>query len=106
MGMVGAGVDLELPELLRPEARVREHALDRASDGFLGTPLEEVAEALLLETLGKPAVADVGLRVLLRDPRKRRYTRHAGVKPRKAAPWPPGGPTVPAAAFICVIVEI
>src|SRR4051812_42377133 len=65
MGMVGAGIDLELPELLGAEARVGQHALDRPANGLLGPPLQQVAEALLLEALGKAAVAGVGLRVVL-----------------------------------------
>src|SRR6185295_8250703 len=61
MGMIRAGVDLELAQLLGAEPRVREHALDRPADNFLGPALEQLAERLLLEALGMAAVADVGL---------------------------------------------
>src|SRR5919112_3385036 len=66
MGMVGPGVDLQLPQLLCAEPVVRQHALDRAADDLLRSALEQLAERLLLEPLGVPAVALVELRRLFR----------------------------------------
>src|SRR4051812_22220590 len=65
MRMVSAGIDLQLAELLGPEAGLRQHALDRAPDDLLRAPLDELAEALALEALGMPAVPDVVLRLEL-----------------------------------------
>src|SRR5687767_4823096 len=65
MGMVGAGVDLQLAELLNAELRAGQHALDRTTDDLLGAPLEEMTERLLLVALGMAAVADVQLRLAL-----------------------------------------
>src|SRR5258708_18003118 len=76
MGMVGTGIDLELAQLLRTQARVREHALDRSADDLLGPPLEQLAERLLLDPLGMSAVALVGLRLQLR----RGYRDLAGIE--------------------------
>src|SRR5258708_21204429 len=76
MGMVGTGIDLELAQLLRTQARVREHGLDRSADGLLGPPLEQLAERLLLDPLGMSAVALVGLRLQLR----RGYRDLAGIE--------------------------
>src|SRR6185369_14231958 len=64
-GMLRTGVDLELAELLGTEAGVRQHALDGAAHGLLGSALEEIPEALRLEALGEAAVAHVGLRLAL-----------------------------------------
>src|SRR5256885_14660654 len=60
-GMVRAGVDLELPQLLGAETGMRKHALDRAADDLLRTALEQPAERLLLEALRVAAVAHVCL---------------------------------------------
>src|SRR3954468_14156544 len=65
MGMVRAGIDLELAQLLGAESRVRQHAPDRAAHDLLGPTLEQLAERLLLEALRMPAVADVRLRLEL-----------------------------------------
>src|SRR4051812_46607658 len=72
MGMIRAGIHLELAQLLGAESRVREHALDRPADDLLGPALEQLAERLLLEALRVTAVALVQLRLALggahRDP--------------------------------------
>ncbi len=54
-----AGVDLQLAQLLRAQRRVRQHALDRAADDLLGTPLQQLAEGLLAEAARIAAVAGV-----------------------------------------------
>src|SRR4051812_38065271 len=61
MGMVGAGVDLQLAQLLDAETVPRKHAFDGPSDDLLGAPLEEMSEGLLLVALGMAAVPDVQL---------------------------------------------
>src|SRR5207247_11435125 len=61
MRMIGAGVDLELAELLHAESIAREHPLHRPADDLLRTTLEKVTEGLLLVALGMAAVADVEL---------------------------------------------
>src|SRR5687768_17190447 len=61
MGMVGTGVDLQLAQLLGAEARMGQHALDRAPHDLLRAPLEQLAEGLCLEALGVTAVAHVRL---------------------------------------------
>src|SRR3990172_9551087 len=61
MGVIVAGVDLQLAELLGPEARPRQHAFDRPPDDLLRSALEELAERLLLEALRVAAVPDVEL---------------------------------------------
>src|SRR3990172_13153458 len=65
MGVVVAGVDLQLPELLGAEPGVGEHALDGAPDALLGAALDELAERLLLVALRVAAVPDVQLRLRL-----------------------------------------
>ena len=52
MRMVGAGVDLQLADLLGAEPVVRQHPLHRAADDFLRPALEEMPEGLLLEAPG------------------------------------------------------
>src|SRR5690242_18239426 len=44
MGMVGAGVDLQLAELLHAKAGSRQHALHGAADDLLGPSVEQLAE--------------------------------------------------------------
>jgi hypothetical protein len=44
MRVVGAGVDLQLAELLDAEPVPRKHALDGTPDDLLGTAIEEVTE--------------------------------------------------------------
>ena len=61
MRMVGAGVDLELSQLLGAEAVPRQHALHGAPDDLFGPALQQVTERLLLEALRVAAVADVEL---------------------------------------------
>jgi hypothetical protein len=61
--MVGAGVDLELAELLGAESVAGQHSLDRSADDLLGAALEEMPEGLLLVALGMTAVAVVDLRL-------------------------------------------
>src|SRR5262245_23826914 len=65
MRVVGAGVYLQLPELLHAERVPRQHPLDGAPDHFLRTALQEVTEGLFLVALGVAAVADVELRLAL-----------------------------------------
>src|SRR5215213_3119971 len=65
MGMIAACVDLQLPELLGPELRPRQHALHGAPNDLFGPADEELAERLLLVPLGVAAVADVLLRLEL-----------------------------------------
>src|SRR4051794_40103880 len=65
MWMVGAGVDLELAQLLDAETVPRKHALDGPSDDLFGATLEEMSEGLLLVALRMAAVADVELGFLL-----------------------------------------
>src|SRR5262245_13694208 len=65
MGMVCAGVALQLAELLHAQRVPGQHALDRPPDDFLGAPLEQMAQRLLLVALRVAAVADVELRLAL-----------------------------------------
>src|SRR5258705_12818514 len=65
MGMVCAGVDLQLAQLLDAQLGPGQHPLDRAANDLFGSPLEEVTEGLLLVALGMAAVADVELRLAL-----------------------------------------
>src|SRR5262245_18082993 len=65
MRVVGAGVHLQLPELLHAERVPRQHPLDGAPDHFLRSALQEVTQGLLLVALGIAAVADVELRLAL-----------------------------------------
>src|SRR5258706_14026723 len=65
MGMIRAGVDLQLAQLLDAQLGPRQHPLDRAANDLFGSPLEEVTEGLLLVALGMTAVADVELRLAL-----------------------------------------
>ena len=51
MRVVGAGIDLELAQLLDAEAVAREHPLHGPADDLLGASLEEVPEGLLLVAL-------------------------------------------------------
>src|SRR5687767_193113 len=61
VGMIRAGVDLELAQLLRAESGVRQHPLDGPADDFLRPAIQEVAQGLLLESLRVAAVAGVNL---------------------------------------------
>jgi hypothetical protein len=54
MGVIGAGVDLQLAELLHAQGVPGSIPLTGAADHFLRPALEEVAEGLLLVALGKP----------------------------------------------------
>ena len=65
MRVVGAGVDLQLAELLHAERGPRQHALDGAADDLLRPALEELTEGLLLVAPRVAAVADVELRLAL-----------------------------------------
>src|SRR6188472_4420567 len=61
MRMIGPGIDLQLAQLLGPEAIVRKHPLDGPPDDLFGPACEQVTERLLLEALGVAAVAAVQL---------------------------------------------
>src|SRR4249919_429942 len=61
MRMIRPGIDLQLAQLLGPEAIVRKHPLDGPPDDLFGPACEQVAEGLLLEALGIAAVAAVQL---------------------------------------------
>src|SRR5262245_42103935 len=52
VGMLGAGVDLQLRDLLVRELVLREHALDGLADDLGRAPLELVAQRTLLEPSG------------------------------------------------------
>src|SRR5664279_6232467 len=65
VGVIRAGVDLELPELLRAEAGMGNHALHRATHGLLGTALHQVTERLFLVPARVAAVPRVDLGVQL-----------------------------------------
>src|SRR5450759_5763412 len=65
VGVIRAGVDLELSELLRAKAGVGHHALHRAADGLLGTALHQVTERLLLVPTRVAAVPRIDLGVEL-----------------------------------------
>src|SRR4051812_17275767 len=57
MRVVGAGVDLELGQLLASQPVAGEHPLHGDPDDLLGTPLEHVVERARLEAAGIAAVA-------------------------------------------------
>ena len=59
--VLGAGVDLELPQLLAREAVTGEHPLDRLADHLLGSALEHLAEGPRAQPAGVAAVAVVDL---------------------------------------------
>ena len=56
VGVVRAGVDLQLLDHLVAEAVLREHALDRAADGLLGPGGEDLAVGAGLEAAGVAGV--------------------------------------------------
>src|SRR4051794_36247410 len=63
--MLGAGVDLQLRQLLRGEAVLRQHSLDGLAQHLGGPALELLAQRALLEPAGIPGVAVVDLLVEL-----------------------------------------
>src|SRR5450759_4058103 len=65
VGVIRAGVDLELSELLRAKAGVGHHTLHRATDGLFGTALHQVTERLLLVPARVAAVPRIDLGVEL-----------------------------------------
>src|SRR6478752_2095366 len=67
MRMIGPGIDLQLAQLLGPEAIVRKHPLDGPPDDLFGPACEQVTERLLLEALGVAAVTAVQLALDLSD---------------------------------------
>ena len=64
-GCSGAGVDLQLPQLLAREAVAGKHPLDRLADHLLGSALEHLAERARAQSAGIAAVAVVELVVEL-----------------------------------------
>src|SRR4029077_9267964 len=61
VGVVGAGVDLELGQLLAGEAVARQHPLHRLADDLLRPALEHLAQGAGLDPARVAAVAPIGL---------------------------------------------
>src|SRR4051812_50064738 len=94
--MVGTRVDLQLAQLLRAQLVVREHALDGATDDFLGPAGEQLTDGLRTEAARIAAVAGIaggGPPV----------TRHGGPgggqHPHLISPWPVARGRGPRLAF-------